>query len=220
MYIFTPLVITLPLFSMNRNGSNHVANQVVKKWPFLETRTGHVSTGHVSTALLYTFFYVLFCLTAVALLQGYLVEALKERMAYLQKPDGQKRGKAQMHVTPSSPVQPLMPSSPVVTVQLSEDGASHERHLKCLKRESESVRTFAPTSRYIATSTSHANLFRLIVTLGFFYLLYPQVTKELMKRTFPLRRQDVLDGTFTMEVLFSTYPPLKYPEEVCCYMYM
>lgn len=137
---------------------DHVANQVVKKWPFLETRSGHVSTGHVSTALLYAFFYVLFCLTAVALLQGYLVEALKERMAYLQKPDGQKRGKAQMNVTPSSPVQPLMPSSPVVTVQLSEDRASHERHLKCLKRDSESVRTFAPTSRYIATSTSHANL--------------------------------------------------------------
>lgn len=102
-------------------------------------------------------FYVLFCLTAVALLQGYLVEALKEHMAYLQKPNGQKQGKAQMHVTPSSPVQPLMPSS-VMTVQLSEDRASHERHLKCLKRESENVRTFAPTSRYIATSTSHANL--------------------------------------------------------------
>jgi len=41
-----------------------------------------------------------------------------------------------------------------------------------------------------------------------------------MKRTFPYRRQDILDGTFTMEVLFSTYPPLKYPEEVCCYMFM
>ena len=106
---------------------NHVANQVVK-WPFLETRT-----GHVSTALLYAFFYVLFCLTVVALLQGYLVEALKERMAYLRKPDSQKRGKAQMHVTPSTPVRPLTPSSPVVTVPLSEDRASHERHLKGLK---------------------------------------------------------------------------------------
>jgi len=77
------------------------------------------------------------------------VEALKESMAYLRKPDGQKRGKAQMHVTSSTPVQPLMPTSPVVTVPLSEDRASHERHLKCLKRESKSVRTFAPTSRYI-----------------------------------------------------------------------
>ena len=127
---------------------------MVEKWPVLET-----GTGHVSTALLYAFFYVLFCLTVVALLQGYLVEALKESMAYLWKPDGQKRGKAQMHVTPSTPVQPLMPSSPVVTVPLSEDRASHERHLKCLKRESESVRTFAPTSRYIIIiATSHANL--------------------------------------------------------------
>lgn len=34
---------------------DHVANQMVKKWPFLETRT-----GHVSTTLLYVFFYVLF----------------------------------------------------------------------------------------------------------------------------------------------------------------
>lgn len=137
-------------------------------------------------------------------------------MAYLRKPDGQKRGKAQMHVTPSTPVRPLMPSSPVVTVRLSEHRASHERHLKCLKRDSESVRTFAPTSRYIATS--HANLPSSADCYLRFLLLYPQVTKELMKRTLPFRYQDILDGTFTMEVLFSTYPPLKYPEEVCCYM--
>jgi len=42
---------------------DHVANQVVEKWPVLETRT-----GHASTALLYAFSYVLFCLTVVALL--------------------------------------------------------------------------------------------------------------------------------------------------------
>ena len=41
-----------------------------------------------------------------------------------------------------------------------------------------------------------------------------------MKRTFAFRRQDILDGTITMEDLFSIYPPLKYPEEVCNHMYL
>ena len=158
-------------------------------------------------------FSSLLCLTVLALLQGYLVEALKERMAYLRKPDGHKRGKAQVTVAPSTRVRPLMPSSPVMTVPPSEDRASHERHLKCLKRECKNVR---PNKQ---VATSHANLpFSADHYFSFFYLLYLQVTKELMKRTFPFRRQDILDGTFTMEVLFSTYPPLKYPEEVCCYM--
>jgi hypothetical protein len=67
------------------------------------------------------------------------VEAFKERMAYLRKPDGEKRGKGKATPTPSKPAPPLMPSSPVVLEPPGEDRASHERHLKCLKRECKMV---------------------------------------------------------------------------------
>lgn len=67
------------------------------------------------------------------------MEALKERMAYLRKPDGQKRGKPRITLTPPTPVRPLMPSSPVVLVSPGEDRPSHERHLKLLKRECKNV---------------------------------------------------------------------------------
>ena len=35
-----------------------------------------------------------------------------------------------------------------------------------------------------------------------------------MKRTFAFRCQDLLEGTITTEDMFSSYPPLKYHEEV------
>lgn len=102
-----------------------------------------------------------------------------------------------------------MPSSPAVVVPPSEDRASHERHLKCLKQECRNVRP----NKLVAIHILYSSI--LIITLGLFN---PQVTKELMKRTFPFRRQDILGGSFTMDLLFSTYPPLKDPEEVCFYM--
>lgn len=41
-----------------------------------------------------------------------------------------------------------------------------------------------------------------------------QAIQELMKRSYAFRRQDILDGRFTLEKLFSTYPPLKHCDEV------
>ena len=64
--------------------------------------------------------------------QGYLVEAFKERMAYLRKPDDEKRGKGKATSIPSKPAPP---STPVVLEPPGEDKASHEKHLKCLKWE-------------------------------------------------------------------------------------
>ena len=69
-------------------------------------------------------------------MQGYLVEALKERMAYLRKPDGQKRGKENsIHTPPSKSACPKMPASPCVVLVNSEDRAAHDRHVKALQRE-------------------------------------------------------------------------------------
>lgn len=39
-----------------------------------------------------------------------------------------------------------------------------------------------------------------------------------MKRTYPFRRQDILAGGISMDELFTTYPPLKYPDEVSSYV--
>ena len=71
-------------------------------------------------------------------MQGYFVETLKGRMAYLRKPDGQKRGKGKGTPSPVAvqrkPLMPLCQSlSPVALV--CEDKASHEQHLKALKKE-------------------------------------------------------------------------------------
>ena len=74
-------------------------------------------------------------------MQGYFVETLKGRMAYLRKPDGQKRGKGNPSPVAAVQRKPLMPLcqslSPVALV--CEDKASHERHLKALKKEYKSL---------------------------------------------------------------------------------
>lgn len=101
-----------------------------------------------------------------------------------------------------------MPSFPAVVVPPAEDRASHERHLKCLKQECRNVRP----NKLVTIHILYFSI--LIITLGLFN---PQVTKELRKRTFLFRRQDILGGSFTMD-LFSTYPPLKDPEEFFFHM--
>ena len=72
-------------------------------------------------------------------MQGYLVEGLKERMAYLRKPDGLKRGKENKDGTPQKPKSRMMPASPVVLSD-SEDRAAHDRHVKSLQRECRNIR--------------------------------------------------------------------------------
>lgn len=61
-------------------------------------------------------------------------------MAYLRKPDGEKRGKEKPGSTPSKSARLQMPTSPPVTVVNSEDRASHDRHVKTLQRECRSIR--------------------------------------------------------------------------------
>ena len=62
-------------------------------------------------------------------------------MAYLRKPDGEKRGKEKKSdSTPSKVAHLQMPTSPPVTVASSEDRASHDRHVKALQRECRSIR--------------------------------------------------------------------------------
>ena len=78
-----------------------------------------------------------------------------------------------------------MPSSSVLVVEDSEDKASHKRHLWLMKKESKS---FRPNK---------------------------QITRDLMKRTFTIRRKEMVDGA-TLETLFSTYPTLKYHEKIVC----
>ena len=74
-------------------------------------------------------------------------EALKERMAYLRKPVGQKRGNL-LKTVPKSPIaKPLMPSSPVLIVEdgAREDKSAHKRYLQLMKK---SVRVFVQINRY------------------------------------------------------------------------
>ena len=37
-----------------------------------------------------------------------------------------------------------------------------------------------------------------------------------MKRTFSIRRQEILNGTITLDQMLTVYPPLKNYEEVKC----
>ena len=53
----------------------------------------------------------------------------------------------------------------------------------------------------------------LCIYYGFCFV-FMQVTKDLMKRIYVFRRQDILDCSIGMADLFSNYPPLKDPEEV------
>lgn len=108
-------------------------------------------------------------------------------MAYLRKPVGKKRRNTQNKQAKFPIAKPLMPSSSVLVVEDSEDKASHKRHLQLMKKESKS---FRPNK---------------------------QITRDVMKRTFTIRRQEihVVDGA-TLETLFSTNPTLKYHEEIVC----
>ena len=147
-------------------------------------------------------------------------------MAYLRKPDGHKRGKGNSTPTSSKPAQPLMPSFSVVLEPPGEDRASHERHLKCLKRECRllhpnkqvhvlRIGPSPPVAPYFPLPT-HTDKHTQII-FGKTHPITPftiKVTQDLMKRTYAFRRRDILDGTITTEDLFSSYPPLKYCEEV------
>ena len=64
------------------------------------------------------------------------------------------KNKGKATLTPSKPPAHLMPSSPVVLEQSDEDRASHEGHLKVLKRE---CKLFHPNQQVylLAVQISH-----------------------------------------------------------------
>lgn len=81
-----------------------------------------------------------------------------------------------------------MPSTPgAPALPTGEDEASQLRHLKMLKSEMKKVNP------------------------------KKQITRELMKRTFPTRRKAIMDGMGTVKEILLNYSALKYPDEVSMY---
>ncbi len=110
----------------------------------------------------------------------------------LRKPDGQKRGtkntggvRTEVKATFEAGNAVI---SPILLEPACEDRASHNRHLNFLKKE---LKTSTPTNMQALTNNNHACS-----------LLIMQITQDLTKRTFPFRRQDVLDGKITTQDLF------------------
>ena len=108
-------------------------------------------------------------------------------MAYLRKPTTKKRGDPSKKKSPANNILPkiIKPSIPFAPlIPEGEDEASLERHLKKLKEE-------------MKRPTPSKNIVR-----------------ELMRRTFPLRRRIIMDGTEILSSILQTYPALKFPDEV------
>ena len=132
---------------------------------------------------------------ALLYLQGYISEALKERMKCLRGTSGRKRDlqgaeasadgtpkkKKSQHQYPDSPVPPPVPHG--------EDRASHDRHVRMLAAEYRKL---------------HPN---------------PKITKDIMRRTFPFRRADIKDKAIPLTDLLKRYPPLREYAEVCVRFY-
>ena len=104
--------------------------------------------------------------------------AIRMRMAYLRKPSDRKRGDpTKQHLQPFKIQNKTMPYSPNLHSDFQvEDEASMKRHLKLLQME-----------------------FKKVVPNR-------QITKELMKRTYPKRRQEVLDGNVSIGKILEMYP--------------
>lgn len=108
------------------------------------------------------------------------------RMAYLRKPDDMKRGNPLKDKRKVvANDQPRMPTAPATPLYMcGEDDASIARHCKMLTSEMKRVN---PNR---------------------------QVIKQLMAKTFTLRRRQILEGMGTVQDIIKVYPALKYPEEV------
>ena len=75
-------------------------------------------------------------------------------------------------------------TSPAPIPGVGEDEASHKRHVTLLKAE---------------CKKSNPNRYSC---------------RELMQRTFSFRRKELLENPISVDNLLSTYPALKYPDEV------
>ena len=119
-------------------------------------------------------------------IQGYLIVALRMRMAYLRKPEDKKRGNPDKEKrTPAPPQKAVKPSTGVVPMlPTGEDDASQQRHLKLLQAEMKKVN---PNKHII---------------------------RDLMARTFPTRWQEILEDSGSVRDILKVYPALKYPDEV------
>lgn len=119
-------------------------------------------------------------------MQNYLIVSMKTRMAYLRKPDDRKRGNPSKENRKSLPVaKPIMPAIPAtILMPIGEDEASQLRHEKVLKTEMKKVN---PNK---------------------------QVVRELMKRSFFLRREKIVGGLGSVQDVLAYYPALKCADEV------
>ena len=144
------------------------------------------------TTIVSTLFLCMLCpyLLTSCLLQGYLVEALKDKMKYLRnsKPRIKSENSNEMSEPPAKKIKkeftqiPHIPAAP--HIPKGEDEASYLRHLKVLQQEEKKM---SPNKQVIA---------------------------DLMTRTFPFRRKEILEEPSSMDQLLKKFPSLKRTEQV------
>lgn len=125
------------------------------------------------------------------IMQDWLVEALRERMKYFRrnKAPVQHEASTKKTATAKTVAKLQMPHIPALPlIADGEDEASHDRHVKVLSLEYKKAK---PNKHSVA---------------------------DLMKRTFAVRRQRILNAAVSMESLLKTYPPLREYNQVCMYL--
>ena len=114
---------------------------------------------------------------------------MREKLNYRRKPTNCKRGK-QQRTEPYKLKSLQMPTSMLMqeaaAASSGEDQASHDKHVKLLKQECKKVNPNKATC------------------------------KELMKRTYPIRRPLITKQPYglTVDHILSEYPAFRFPEEV------
>ena len=112
------------------------------------------------------------------------METLRERMAYLRKPDGLKRGKptSNEETTPKlkKPHYQMPATSYVIPLEQGEDKASHDRHVKALQQECKTSRPnkqvrYCIMCKALNCSMDNNNCYYMYVCV----LIYPHVYRLL-----------------------------------------
>lgn len=116
------------------------------------------------------------------MLQGHLVVGLRKKMNYRRKPS--KRGLKRDSDQPYRQKKPQMPTLSDVPIGVGEDEASHDRHVKLLKKECKKV------------TPSKA------------------ICLELMKRIHGFRQQMIKENKPTIDHILAVYPAFRYTNEV------
>ena len=123
-------------------------------------------------------------------MQDWLVEALRERMKYFRRNKSNiqcsmSESKRAMQKNPLKQQMPHISTLPHTMDSVGEDEASHDRHVKLLALE---WRKSKPNRHAIG---------------------------ELMRRTFGVRRKNILSSPASLDCLLKSYPPLQQYGEVC-----